>query len=179
MSTRCLVKIVEQDKEIQLYHHHDGYISGVGYDLIKRFLNEETLKLEIPNDIYIVANKLIKDLEDEYNVTVYKHSDIEYLYVVDCDNNTITGYDVNNWGEEMVTNEVYSCSSILNSYLKENNLIQDINVGQIKLIHTLYKKLGWTDTKYKKLLNLMFDVSSCKSLNNIQANILINTLQSL
>ena len=113
MSTRCLVKIVEQDKEIQLYHHHDGYISGVGYDLIKRFLNEETLKLEIPNDIYIVANKLIKDLEDEYNVTVYKHSDIEYLYVIDCDNNTITGYDVNNWGEEMVTNEVYSCNSNL------------------------------------------------------------------
>ena len=68
--------------QIKLYHHHDGYPEGVG-----KFLIEQVLpKLQNSNNISCdcIANFLIKHEEDdEFEVTIYKHVDIEYRYIID------------------------------------------------------------------------------------------------
>lgn len=90
MSTRCCVKVVQKfgdiTKECMLYHHHDGYPEGVGKDLKNRF---ETTESKYSWDIDTIVNDLIKDNQDEYEYTAYDHSDIEYLYTIDCNKKTI------------------------------------------------------------------------------------------
>jgi hypothetical protein len=91
MSTRCNIEIIEEGKSVWLYHHHDGYPQGVGFDLMKRFndsMKKETLYLDT------VANKLVKDPQDDYEITTGEHGDIEYKYVIDCDNSRIICYSV-------------------------------------------------------------------------------------
>lgn len=90
MSTRCDIVIkdywmqggVKYKKNLLLYHHYDGYPEGVG-----KYLMEKIYPLLIKSnniDCDIVANKLIKDKEDnEYEITVYTHTDIEYRYVIE------------------------------------------------------------------------------------------------
>ena len=93
MSTRCCVKVIKEfdngTKEVMLYHHHDGYPEGVGYDLKNRA--EYWAKTHPGNswDIDDIVNTLIKDTEDEYEYTSYNHIDIEYLYTIDCNKMTI------------------------------------------------------------------------------------------
>ena len=84
MSTRCMVKITDtRESEITLYHHHDGYPEGVGFDLMHR---SETWKYW---NIDAIANELVKDTSDEYEITVYDHVDSEYVYTIDCKTKTI------------------------------------------------------------------------------------------
>lgn len=68
--------------QVKLYHHHDGYPEGVG-----KFLIEQVLpKLQNSSNISCddIANFLIKHTEDnEFEITVYNHVDIEYRYVID------------------------------------------------------------------------------------------------
>lgn len=93
MSTRCCVKVIKEFdsgiKEVMLYHHHDGYPEGVGYDLKNRA--EHWAKTHPGNSWNIddIVNTLIKDAEDEYEYTAYNHIDIEYLYTIDCNKMTI------------------------------------------------------------------------------------------
>ncbi len=93
MSTRCCVKVVQKfgdiTKECMLYHHHDGYPEGVGRDLKDRFKPEVQAFSRYTWDIDEIANKLIKDQDDEYEYTAYNHTDIEYLYTIDCNAKTI------------------------------------------------------------------------------------------
>lgn len=98
MSTRCEVRIVEQlswkkqPLEIKLYHHHDGYPEGVGQDLInlceKHYKRVD--KMFMFQDASHLANLLIKKADDEYELTQYRHIDIEYLYIIDINKGTIT-----------------------------------------------------------------------------------------
>lgn len=78
---------VHTDK-VKLYHHHDGYPEGVG-----RFLMEQVYpKLQSSNreDVEDYANFLIKHNEDnEYELTLYYHTDIEYQYIIDINRKTI------------------------------------------------------------------------------------------
>lgn len=97
MSTRCCVKVVrnfgeagttDRIEKAMLYHHHDGYPEGVGVDLKNR-------SLKWPSyygiwDMDEIVNSLIKDTKDEYEFTVYDHTDIEYLYTINCNKMTIT-----------------------------------------------------------------------------------------
>ena len=45
MSTRCVIRIKEKQygkvNKLDLYHHHDGYIEGVGFDLMRRFYDKD------------------------------------------------------------------------------------------------------------------------------------------
>ena len=81
MSTRCNIVLKTGRrffKDIYLYHHHDGYPEGVGADLVNRLKDHFT-----GATVEDIANKLVKDLDDEYEITTCLHGDIEYLYVID------------------------------------------------------------------------------------------------
>ena len=81
MSTRCNVIIKRKGyQDIILYHHFDGYPQGVGYDLHCRLkkINGNWYECDI-------ANNLVKDKEDDYEITSCIHGDIDYLYTIDCD----------------------------------------------------------------------------------------------
>lgn len=100
MSTRCIIVIRDYwmnksekiEKEITLYHHYDGYPSGVG-----KFLMDVIYPSLISTnniDGIIVANKLLKNKDDTgFEVTWYTHSDIEYKYVIDVPAKSIYCYE--------------------------------------------------------------------------------------
>lgn len=108
MSTRCeiIIKDYETDKstgkthkwKVTLYHHCDGYPNGVG-----KFLMDTVYpKLMSSNnvDINVIANLLIKNKEDNgFELTCYKHIDIEYRYVIDIPKKEIMCYEgqYNSW----------------------------------------------------------------------------------
>ena len=98
MSTRSIVVIRDYwmngskkvEREVTLYHHYDGYPSGVG-----KFLMEKIYpKLTRSNiDGKIIANNLIKDKDDNgFEFTWYTHSDTEYKYVIDVPAKSIHCY---------------------------------------------------------------------------------------
>lgn len=95
MSTRATICIKEKnEQDIWVYHHCDGYPTGIGSDL-KRYLN--TLKYRwIATEI---ANDLIKDRvalkDDGYELTSGQHGDEAYAYLIDCDERTIKCYNIN------------------------------------------------------------------------------------
>jgi len=80
---------------IWLYHHWDGYPSGLGIKLME-FLKENGNKPnEWYNDSIWLANLLIKDKEDDgYELTNDQHGDIDYLYKIDTAEKKITVYRV-------------------------------------------------------------------------------------
>lgn len=85
MSTRCNILIKHTGyNDIILYHHHDGYPQGVGYDLHCRLKKIEGRWYETD-----IANNLVKDTEDEYEITSCIHGDIDYLYTIDCNTKTL------------------------------------------------------------------------------------------
>lgn len=102
MSTRCeiIIKDYETDKKtgkkhkwkVTLYHHCDGYPNGVG-----RFLMDTVYpKLVSSNnaDIDVIANLLIKNREDTgFELTCYKHVDIQYRYIIDIPKKEIMCYE--------------------------------------------------------------------------------------
>lgn len=98
MSTRSEIIIKSHGKEIKLYHHHDGYISGVGFDLLERFGKD------LDNPKYFIsgsdiANLLVKDANDEYEITLGNHTDIEFQYTIDVDERTITAVAGDWWDD--------------------------------------------------------------------------------
>lgn len=81
MSTRCNIIIKREGyNDIILYHHHDGYPQGVGYYLHSRLKKIKGWWYECD-----IANNLVKDTKDEYEITSCIHGDIDYLYTIDCD----------------------------------------------------------------------------------------------
>lgn len=95
MSTRCNIIIKGMgSQDIILYHHHDGYPQGVGYDLKTRL--DKIQGRWYKSDI---ANFLVKDADDEYEITTCIHTDIDYLYTIDCDNSRLQCNKA--WGREV------------------------------------------------------------------------------
>lgn len=89
MSTRAAIIIKDETNSIRLYHHHDGYVSGVGFDLLERYrkkLDDTAMCLDIEE----IANELVKDSSDEYEIAACLHGDEEYLYTIDIQNREIT-----------------------------------------------------------------------------------------
>ena len=191
MNTGSVVKIVDvnNDKEVLLYHHFDGYIEGVGFDLLKEFYDIESKSMRTVdnysfNDIVnmFIKNDFIDIYDNSYEYTAIIPSDIEYLYTLVYNNGllNLTASKVNNWKENIKIEKYYSQNELINMYLKDKGLLTPIAKEQIKLIHTIYNKdLNWTHDRYLELLRVMFGVDSCKFLNTIQADALINTLNGL
>ena len=88
MSTRCQIQVKFLDREILLYHHHDGYPEGVGADLIKR---QQTLNSWNGS---ILVNNLIKDKTEEYEISYVIHTDLDYWYEINCNKRTIKCWKV-------------------------------------------------------------------------------------
>jgi hypothetical protein len=103
MSTRCQIRIKDEYRSVELYHHHDGYPEGVGADL-KEYCSK------LPNDkwsywsIRRITNDFLKgELKLEhcdgtiepdmgYELALGFHSDIEYAYLIDCEKRTLQGF---------------------------------------------------------------------------------------
>lgn len=87
MSTRCHIFIKQAEKEIPMYHHHDGYPDGVGVELkdILKALSESG-KLSFAE---IVTGILLYD--DEYEVEPCRciHGDEEYIYYIDVGDTSV------------------------------------------------------------------------------------------
>ena len=102
MSTRCNVIVKDKFNKIWLYHHHDGYPEGVGADLVSRFA--EKFKKDERIWWSDIVNKLVKDQNDEYEITDGEHSDIEYCYTIDCGKKTICWQKVDtDWSSKELT----------------------------------------------------------------------------
>ena len=107
MSTRANVVIKKSDDNgavnyAQLYHHHDGYCSGLGNDLSEYMAEIEAMPDEEKKKILKTPVSLAEWFADderfdefEYEGTdVNLHGDIEYLYVIDLTTETITCYSI-------------------------------------------------------------------------------------
>ena len=105
MSTRCNVVIKTADKAVQLYRHGDGFPEYTGENL--KTLTSQYMKEVSATERTV--DGLVKfitehDEDDAYEVegSVGLHFDIEYLYVIDLDANTLTCYLMYLFGEERV-----------------------------------------------------------------------------
>ena len=96
MSTRANIRITDGEDQILLYHHCDGYPEGVGAEL-KEFLKDKRYW-----DAERIASGLAT-MKDRWNQYPYEcaiclHGDEEYVYVIDCDQKTLTCYK-HGWDE--------------------------------------------------------------------------------
>ena len=83
MSTRSNIIIKHNNETIKtLYKHHDGYIAGVGIDLIRYLIPLKTYRPIEPKDLLSV-------LSNRYETTTGVHGDIEYLYTIDFNQDNI------------------------------------------------------------------------------------------
>ena len=83
MSTRSNIIIKHNNETVKtLYKHHDGYIAGVGIDLIRYLVR---LKTYIPME----PKDLLSVLPNKYQITTCVHGDIEYLYTIDLNQDNI------------------------------------------------------------------------------------------
>ena len=74
--------------------------------------------------------------------------------------------------EQLELDDLYKAADELQS-------TQPITTKQIKAIHAVVNGLGWTDYRYRKLLQTLFEVTTCKELTEEQASILIETLNEI
>ena len=88
MSTRSQIKVTYLKQSVLLYHHWDGYPKGVGKDLIRRQKQLKTWNGDI------LANDLVKDLADEYEIAFQVHTDLDYWYEIDCNRKIIRCWKV-------------------------------------------------------------------------------------
>lgn len=85
MSTRCNIVIKKDDTCTYLYHHCDGYPSGVGAELERFFENNATVGMT-PIGVY---NSLVFLYGDEYELCDGIHGDISYLYEICLDDSFV------------------------------------------------------------------------------------------
>ena len=89
MSTRASIIVCDQTGKRQyIYHHHDGYLDGVGQEL-KDFLETYTKSPDSTWDCSDITMKILA-LDDEYEITTNVHGDIEYKYTISTDRAAIT-----------------------------------------------------------------------------------------
>lgn len=93
MSTRGIIRVKRNGKQVDIYRHWDCYPTGLGAELVA-YLSE------IQN---WCGNKVVKYITENLDgeITFYNHVDIEYMYIIDCDKNTLKCYQVNNWDKPM------------------------------------------------------------------------------
>lgn len=110
MSTRANVVIKQGEHAATLYHHHDGYPSGVGADLCS-YINE-ILEREDADEIMKSPKSLAKYLEgiddDEYEIEYSLSGDIEFLYIVNLDKREIACFSTDIWdyeGDDLIDDE--------------------------------------------------------------------------
>ena len=103
MGTRCQIRIVKNGYPLNYYHHYDGGWNGVGAEL-RKWLGELGVggtKVSDGTPVYGLILRMQQDTQ--YQPTVFRHTDIEFFYLLDFDNWTFKGYALNGrdpWAEE-------------------------------------------------------------------------------
>lgn len=189
MSTRCVVKIINKEtgKEVLLYHHCDGYVSkncGVAFDICDTFYDKDTKNLDFSVSFETLVNIFLSgnvgDNDTGYLYCEIMPIDIEYMYTITCRDTTtdIVAQEVNYTNGGFKISKTWSQDDLVKLY--RSGIVKPITDEQKTAIHVIWKReLNWSIQRYKDLLKSMFYVESCKDLNTEQADILINTLNSL
>lgn len=88
MSTKGIIRVKQNGKQVDVYRHYDCYPMGLGTELVEY--------LDDIQDWY--GNRIVKYITEKLGgeVTLYDHVDIEYMYVIDCNKNILKCYKVNN-----------------------------------------------------------------------------------
>lgn len=74
--------------------------------------------------------------------------------------------------EQLDIDDLYKAADALVS-------VQPITTKQIKAIHAVVNELGFADSRYRQVLDSLFNTTSCKELTEQQASILIETLNKI
>jgi hypothetical protein len=82
MSTRAQIRIIEDGKHFDLYHHYDGYFECVGQELRAALARSE--------NAWDLLTCLTVDCGG-YESTSALHGDIEYYYEIDFDEHRAEG----------------------------------------------------------------------------------------
>lgn len=103
MSTRANIVIEYTDKDTNepaehwLYHHWDGYVQGIGEEIVQA-VHDYRQYLDSKHDLHYLLNEFKRSYED----TGSMHGDIEFLYRITFSNNEVKikarhgGYTSNN-----------------------------------------------------------------------------------
>lgn len=189
MNTKCIVKIINKEtgKEVLLYHNYDGYVaknSGVAFDICDAFYNKETKNLDLPLDSVVIVNAFLKgkvgDGDMEYKYCESVPTDIDVMYTIVCRGiaTNITAQEVGYTSGKLEILNVWHQNELVKLY--RSGIVKPITDGQKAAIQIIWKReLNWSIQRYEDLLKSMFYVESCKELNTEQADMLINTLNSL
>lgn len=189
MDTKCIVKIINKEtgKEVLLYHNYDGYVaknSGVAFDICDAFYNKETKNLDLPLDSVVIVNAFLKgkvgDGDMEYKYCESVPTDIDVMYTIVCRGiaTNITAQEVGYTSGKLEILNVWHQDELVKLY--RSGIVKPITDGQKAAIQIIWKReLNWSIQRYNDLLKSMFYVESCKELNTEQADMLINTLNSL
>ena len=138
MSTRANIVIKNESndgksltsvKYVQVYHHFDGYPTGVGEEirelLYKHFVEEQSKDMSVDSlyKMFIETNTdemypgYCLDIATNDIWDVRLHGDIEYLYVIDIDEESVFCYHLNiGWSRE---NKNADYAAIANDYHQE------------------------------------------------------------
>jgi hypothetical protein len=184
--------ITTENKDLGVYLHWNG-----GRDSVEAFLMYCKLKgYRTPeNDCYgwarlcqVIGNFFGGDLS--IGIDKYEKLDLD-----NWDNGV---YIIKDWkivGREYVRNEeqkyynLVDAVKIINSkqpheeQLNEDdidNALKDylsITTPQIKAIHAIKSAIDWSDYKYRKIMKLLFGVTTCKELTSKDASVLIDMMQ--
>lgn len=189
--------ITTQDKDLGIYLHWNG-----GRDSIEAFLLYCKLKgYRTPeNDCYGWA-RLCQVIGNffggEYSVGIDRYDRL------DTNNGDNGVYIIKDW--QIIGREFYDCNEEQNNHTlldmvedinskqpererfdeetikrEINNItISPITSKQIKAIHAAINELGFADSRYRQILDSLFDTTSCKELTEQQASILIETLNKI
>lgn len=151
MSTRCnvIVRDLATESETVLYHHCDGYLSGVGFDLLDYV--RRMIDLNIDRRCQDIACWLIEQ-NDGYEMTDGIHGDIEYLYIVEM-NSKQAGMKVRAYEADgkLIGDEL--TAELENDYIKENGKLP---------YEKSESKMTECDVR-KKLLHVVAELSDTES----------------
>ena len=96
MSTRCQIRIVKNGYPLNYYHHHDGYLSGVGAEL-RGWLKEAGVEETGKRTEGVEGLVMRMSADREYEPTFWRHADIEFFYLLDFDNGVFRAYELRGW----------------------------------------------------------------------------------
>ena len=189
--------ITTQDKQLGVYLHWNG-----GRNSVEAFLLYCKLKgYRSPDMDFYGWARLCQVIGNffggELSVGINRYDKL------DTDNGDNGTYIINDWqivGKEFepldtldieqVKDMLLAINSNMPTYekIKEEVLmiaadelqsIQPITPKQIKAIHAVVNELGFAYSRYRQILDSLFDTTSCKELTEQQASILIETLNKI
>lgn len=185
--------ITTEAKDLGVYLHWNG-----GRDSVEAFLMYCKLKgYRTPeNDCYgwarlcqVIGNFFGGDLS--IGIDKYEKLDLD-----NWDNGV---YIIKDWkivGREYVRNEEQKYYNLVDMVKTINskqpheeqlnkddidNALKDylsITIPQIKAIHAIKSAIDWSDYKYRRIMKLLFGVTTCKELTSKDASVLIDMMQA-